>query len=57
MGRGSGGKKEDDKEHRVAAYLEGDPDFFQGEQVIAPPVIGDWKANKDFKKKPGGSDR
>jgi hypothetical protein len=43
---GRGGKREEDKEHHAADYLEGDPDLFKGEQVIAPPVIGDWKNNK-----------
>ncbi|MEU4252587.1 hypothetical protein AB0F15_34800 [Amycolatopsis sp. NPDC026612] len=50
MGSGArGGKKEDDKEHKSADYLESDdPNFFAGEQVVAPPVIGDWK-NQDWK--------
>ena len=50
MGAGArGGKKEDDKEHKSADYLESDdPNFFAGEQVVAPPVIGDWK-NQDWK--------
>ncbi|MGK3201680.1 hypothetical protein [Amycolatopsis sp. MEPSY49] len=50
MGAGArGGKKEDDKEHKAADYLESDdPNFFAGEQVVAPPVIGDWK-NQDWK--------
>ncbi|MEU6646050.1 hypothetical protein ABZ863_26360 [Saccharomonospora sp. NPDC046836] len=39
--------KEEDKEHRVAGYLEADENLFAGEQAIAPPVIGDWKNNKD----------
>jgi hypothetical protein len=50
-GHGGKGKGEEDKEHRVADYLEGDPDFFEGEQVVAPPVIGDWKKSKEAKKK------
>ncbi|MFJ7213834.1 hypothetical protein [Amycolatopsis sp. NPDC098790] len=46
---GRGGKKEDDKEHKSADYLESDdPNFFAGEQAVAPPVIGDWK-NQDWK--------
>jgi hypothetical protein len=46
---GRGGKKEDDKEHKSADYVESDdPNFFAGEQVVAPPVIGDWK-NQDWK--------
>ncbi|MET9001718.1 hypothetical protein [Amycolatopsis sp. NPDC004169] len=49
MGAGKGGKKEDDKEHKSADYLESDdPNFFAGEQAVAPPVIGDWK-NQDWK--------
>ncbi|WP_410592548.1 hypothetical protein [Amycolatopsis sp. lyj-23] len=49
MGAGRGGKKEDDKEHKSADYLESDdPNFFAGEQAVAPPVIGDWK-NQDWK--------
>jgi hypothetical protein len=50
MGAGAkGGKKEDDKEHKSADYVENDdPNFFDGEQVVAPPVIGDWK-NQDWK--------
>jgi len=50
MGAGArGGKKEDDKEHKSADYVESDdPNFFAGEQVVAPPVIGDWK-NQDWK--------
>jgi len=46
-GKQAGGE---DKEHRVADYLEGDPELFEGDQVIAPPVIGDWKNNKKSKK-------
>jgi hypothetical protein len=50
MGAGArGGKKEDDKEHKAADYLESDdPNFFAGEEAVAPPVIGDWK-NQDWK--------
>jgi hypothetical protein len=50
LGRGGHGKGEEDKEHRVADYLEGDPDLFEGQQVVAPPVIGVWKKTKDQKK-------
>ncbi|MBK1783345.1 hypothetical protein [Prauserella cavernicola] len=46
-GGGAGRQKEEDKEHRVAAYLESEENIFAGENAIAPPVIGDWKANKD----------
>lgn len=49
-GHGGRGKGEEDKEHRVADYLEGDPDLFEGGQVVAPPVIGVWKKSKDKKK-------
>jgi hypothetical protein len=46
---GAGAKKDDDNEHKAASYLEsGDPDFFSGEQVVAPPVIGDW-TNPDWR--------
>jgi hypothetical protein len=49
MGGGRGGKSEEDKEHRLADYLESDdPSIFAAEEVVAPPVIGDWK-NKDWK--------
>ncbi|WP_308190334.1 PPE domain-containing protein [Amycolatopsis sp. GM8] len=47
-GRGQGSE---DKEHKVADYLEGDPELFEPEQVVAPPVIGDWKKSKEDKKK------
>ncbi|KZB81702.1 hypothetical protein [Amycolatopsis regifaucium] len=46
---GAKGKGEDDKEHKVADYVESDdPSFFAPDEVVAPPVIGDWK-NKDWK--------
>ncbi len=46
---GSGTRKEDDKEHKAASFLENlDLEFFAGEQVVAPPVIGDW-TNEDWK--------
>ncbi|SFA71332.1 hypothetical protein SAMN05216266_1014 [Amycolatopsis marina] len=50
MGAGAGrGKSEEDKEYRVAEYLEPeDPAIFAADEVVAPPVIGDWK-NKDWK--------
>ncbi|KDN21000.1 hypothetical protein [Amycolatopsis rifamycinica] len=50
MGAGArGGKGDNDKEHKAADYLESDdPNFFAGEQAVAPPVIGDWK-NQDWK--------
>ncbi|PXY35867.1 hypothetical protein [Prauserella flavalba] len=44
---GAGRQQEEDKEHRVADYLEAEENLFAGEQAIAPPVIGDWKKNKD----------
>ena len=47
-GKGQGGE---DKEHRVASYLEGDPDLFEGADVVAPPVIGEWKKPKKEEKK------
>ncbi|GHF79251.1 hypothetical protein FHX82_003358 [Amycolatopsis bartoniae] len=50
-GHGGKGKGEEDKEHRIADYVEGEPDLFEAEQVVAPPVIGDWKKNKTDKKK------
>ncbi|MCR3722210.1 MULTISPECIES: hypothetical protein [Prauserella salsuginis group] len=47
-GMGASGRKgEEDKEHRVAGYLEDGEDVFAPEQVIAPPVIGDWENNKN----------
>jgi hypothetical protein len=51
MGHGGRGKGEEDKEHRLADYLEGEPDLFEAGQVVAPPVIGDWKKAKEDKKK------
>ncbi|KAA9165623.1 hypothetical protein FPZ12_006045 [Amycolatopsis acidicola] len=51
MPHGGGKKGEGDKEHKIADYVEGEPDLFEGEQVIAPPVIGDWKKTKTDKKK------
>jgi hypothetical protein len=46
---GKGGKGEDDKEYRLADYLEPEDDsLFAADEVVAPPVIGDWK-NKDWK--------
>jgi hypothetical protein len=49
VGGAKGGKGEEDKEHRLAGYLEpDDPSFFKADEVVAPPVIGDWK-NKDWK--------
>jgi hypothetical protein len=45
---GGGGKKdEDDTEHRVAGYLTDEENVSAPEQAIAPPVIGDWRNNKD----------
>ena len=51
MGAGGakGGKGEEDKEHRLADYLENDdPDAFAPDEIVAPPVIGDWQ-NQDWK--------
>jgi hypothetical protein len=51
MGPGAGGKGkgDDDKEHRLADYLEADdPSIFAPDEAVAPPVIGDWK-NTDWK--------
>ncbi|HWD02580.1 MAG TPA: hypothetical protein VG674_09030 [Amycolatopsis sp.] len=51
MGAGArgAGKGQEDKEHKVADYVESDdPNFFAPDEVVAPPVIGDWK-NKDWK--------
>lgn len=50
MGAGaSRGQGDEDKEHKLADYLEpDDPSFFSADEVVAPPVIGDWK-NKDWK--------
>ncbi|MGW4832061.1 hypothetical protein ACWEOG_31050, partial [Amycolatopsis japonica] len=50
MAPGAGkGQGQDDKEHKVADYVESDdPSFFAADEVVAPPVIGDWK-NKDWK--------
>lgn len=46
---GAKGQGDDDKEHKLADYLElDDPSFFAPDDVVAPPVIGDWK-NKDWK--------
>lgn len=48
MPAGGARQQEDDKEHRVAAYLTDEDGIFSPEEVIAPPVIGDW-SNKDWK--------
>ncbi|RJQ87889.1 hypothetical protein D5S19_08430 [Amycolatopsis panacis] len=50
MGGGNkGGKGPEDKEHKIADYVESDdPSFFSADEVVAPPVIGDWK-NTDWK--------
>lgn len=46
---GARGQGDEDKEHKLADYLEpDDPSFFSPDEVVAPPVIGDWK-NKDWK--------
>ncbi|WP_414944787.1 hypothetical protein [Amycolatopsis sp. cmx-11-32] len=46
---GAKGQGQEDKEHKVADYLESDdPSFFAADEIVAPPVIGDWK-NKDWK--------
>jgi hypothetical protein len=48
-GAGKGGKGDDDKEYRLADYLEADdPSIFAPDEAVAPPVIGDWK-NTDWK--------
>jgi hypothetical protein len=48
-GGGKGGKGEEDKEYRLADYLEPEDDsLFAADEIVAPPVIGDWK-NKDWK--------
>jgi hypothetical protein len=49
MGHGAGKGGEEDKEHKLADYLEPeDPSIFAPDQVVAPPVIGDW-TNTDWK--------
>ncbi|WP_329062595.1 hypothetical protein [Amycolatopsis sp. NBC_01480] len=50
MGAGNkGGKGPEDKEHKIADFVESDdPSFFSPDEVVAPPVIGDWK-NTDWK--------
>jgi hypothetical protein len=50
MGAGAkGGKGPEDKEHKIADFVESDdPSFFSPDEVVAPPVIGDWK-NTDWK--------
>jgi hypothetical protein len=46
---GARGNGDEDKEHRLADYLEPeDPSIFAADEVAAPPVIGDWK-NTDWK--------
>ncbi|WP_329059932.1 PPE domain-containing protein [Amycolatopsis sp. NBC_01480] len=46
---GKGGKGPEDKEHKIADFVESDdPLFFSPDEVVAPPVIGDWK-NTDWK--------
>ena len=46
------GKPAEDEEHRVADYLEADPELFAAEQPVVPPTLGDWKKNKNWRKKP-----
>ncbi|HET6706168.1 PPE domain-containing protein, partial [Amycolatopsis sp.] len=48
----AGGKPAEDAEHRVADYLEADPELFAAEQPPVPPTLGDWKKNKNWRKKP-----
>ncbi|MDT7729306.1 MAG: hypothetical protein QOI21_5882 [Actinomycetota bacterium] len=49
MGHGAGKGGDEDKEHKLADYLEpDDPSIFAPDQVVAPPVIGDW-TNTDWK--------
>ncbi|MEU5259469.1 PPE domain-containing protein [Amycolatopsis sp. NPDC021455] len=48
----AGGKPAEDAEHRVADYLEADPELFAAEQPVVPPTLGDWKKNKNWRKKP-----
>ncbi|MFD8497584.1 hypothetical protein [Amycolatopsis sp. NPDC059657] len=47
-GAGAGKKGEEDKEHSVAEYIEGDKELFSSEEIVAPPVIGDWQ-NTDWR--------
>ncbi|SED44748.1 PPE-repeat protein [Amycolatopsis tolypomycina] len=47
-----GGKPAEDDEHRVADYLEADPELFAVEQPVVPPTLGDWKKNKIWRKQP-----
>jgi hypothetical protein len=46
---GGRSRGEDDDEHQVAAYLEGDSEIFAPGSVVSPPVIGDWHGNQDWK--------
>jgi hypothetical protein len=46
---GGGGQGDDDKEYRVAEYLEGDSELFAPDAVVHPPVIGDWANKQDWK--------
>jgi len=48
----AGGKPAEDEEHRVADYLEADPELFAAEQPVVPPTLGDWKKNKNWRKQP-----
>jgi len=48
----TGGKPAEDEEHRVADYLEPDPELFAAEQPVVPPTLGDWRKNKKRRKKP-----
>jgi len=49
-GAGAHGKKgEEDKEHKSPVYVENDdPELFAADEIVAPPVIGDW-TNQDWK--------
>lgn len=45
---GGARQAEGDQEHRVAEYLTEDESIFASDEVIAPPVIGDWQ-NVDWR--------
>ncbi|HEX6351407.1 hypothetical protein [Actinophytocola sp.] len=46
---GAGSQRDEEKEYKVAEYLEGDSELFAPDAVVHPPVIGDWANKQDWK--------
>jgi hypothetical protein len=48
MGSGRGGNGDDDYEHETPGFLEGPgDDFWEPQEKVAPPVIGNWWGEHD----------